>query len=184
VQVAHPQLGEVVQPLRERLERAAEAVGVGDVADGPGLLVPARLDLAAPVGLAQLRGPVRGGGEREPDQPPDEHVLTVGAVVVAVERLERAVHVEEPHVEAGEEADGLGPPQRPLGLVGEHGTQPLQGCRGASTAIGVGALRDHAHILPSRGRRRDVVTALVPARWEREPSRSVYRQVGEGTALP
>ena len=62
------------------------------------------------------------------------------------------MHVEEPQVEAGEEADGLGPAQRPLGLVGEHRAQPLQGCRGASTAFGVGPLRDHAHILPSRMR--------------------------------
>ena len=169
VQVAHAQLGEVVQPLGQGVERAAEAVGVGDVADGARLLVPARLDLAAPVGLAQLRRPLRRRAEREPDEAPDQLVR----LVVAVERLERAVQVEEPQVEAGQETDGLRPAQCVLGLLGDDGPQPLQGCRCAATAFGVGAQRDHAHILPSRMRPWDVLAA--------RPRRAGSRRAGHGT---
>ena len=49
-----------------------------------------------------------------------------------------------------------------LGLLGEDGTQPLQGCCCAATAFGVGAQRDHAHILPSRMRPWDFCRARPP----------------------
>ena len=91
------------------------------------------------------------------DQASDQLVV----LVVAVERLDRAVQVEEPQVEAREEPDGVRPAQRPLGLVGHDGPQPLQGRLGAATAFGVGAERDHAHILPSGVAVRDVSAAAA-----------------------
>ena len=73
-------------------------------------------------------------------------------------------------------------------LYGDDGPQPLQGCCCAATAFGVGAQRDHAHILPSRMRPWDVLPDR-PCRAGSsvrvtEPSQGVYQQVGEGTGRP
>jgi hypothetical protein len=49
VQVGDAELGQVVQPVDDTVERAAEAVDVAAVADLPGPLEPARVDLPRPV---------------------------------------------------------------------------------------------------------------------------------------
>ena len=81
VQVGDAQLGEVVEPSRQLLQRAREPVGVGDVADHPLVLVPARIDLATPVDVAQIGGARRRGRQRDPDEALDQPVA-----LLAVER--------------------------------------------------------------------------------------------------
>lgn len=131
VQVGDAQLGQMIEPAGQRGQRAGEAVGVGDVADHPLVLVPARVDLAAPVGVAQAIGPLGRRHEHQLEQRLQRRV--------AVEADERLVHVGEPQVEPGEEGHRLGPGQAPPRRRGDPRPQPVQYLGGSV---------DHPHILP------------------------------------
>ena len=117
VQVADPELAQVGQPRADAGERAAEAVGVGHVAQRLLALQPIGRDLALVVEQAQLRA-ARGGraGDRVQQRVP----LGREARVAAVERGERVAQLGEealePHVERGVAPD----PAEGALVIGAH----------------------------------------------------------------
>jgi hypothetical protein len=118
---------QVVQPVREVGQRAAEPVDVADVALHPGALEPARVDLPATVEAAQLGGTFGGGVERDPQCPVEER-SDLGPV--AVELGERPVDVGERDLDPGEEGIGVVLPERVDGVLGQPRPDRLPGLVG------------------------------------------------------
>jgi hypothetical protein len=138
VQVGGAELGQVVEPVGQRTEGAAEAVDVADVALHPGPLEPARVDLAPAVEPAQVGGAVGRRGERGAQRAGEQRV-DVG--VRAVEDRQRLVDVDERDPDAGEEGVRLVGSQGGGRLVGEDRPQRAPGVFGGRAPAGVRA--DH-----------------------------------------
>ena len=123
VQVRDAQLGEVVEPVADAGQVAGEPVDVRHVADHPGPLEPAGVDLAAPVERAQSGRPHQRGFDGEPHQLADELGEVVDVEVGAVHPVERADQVEVVLLQSGDEALALHlaePGDRPGPDVGEQ----------------------------------------------------------------
>jgi hypothetical protein len=135
VQVGGAQLGEVVEVVGQPVEGAAEAVDVADVALRARPLEPRRVDLAAAVDAAQLRGPVGRGGQDDLQGPLEQRVRGL-----PVQLGERLVDVEDRQVGPREERVALGVPQGGDRLLREPRPQRRPGpCRRrpASAAVTV-----------------------------------------------
>ena len=141
VQVRHAQLGEVVQPLPDAGEGAAEAVGVAGVADHPGALEPARVDLAPPVQHPQR--PRAGRRPRPAPRRPARPTSEPRSVRRAVEQVERLDHVEVQVLQPGHERLALQLAEPLPGGRTDRGGDRLQDRRRAAPPLRLGAHVDH-----------------------------------------
>ena len=150
MQVGGAELGEVVQPLGQLRERAAEPVDVADVALHAGSLEPAGVDLPPPVQPPQGLRPLRRSRQRHA-QPALEQLVDDGRIAAPVEQGERAVHVVQGDLDAGEERVRLGRTERGLGVGRQSRAQRLP--RACRTCDGTGQRGPPTIIGPVSGQR-------------------------------
>jgi hypothetical protein len=142
VQVGDAELGQVVQPLPHSRQVAGEPVGVGDVADHPGPLEPAGVDLAAPVQGAQRDRPVDRGGDDPVDQAPRK--IGQRDVVGRVQPVQRHEQVQVVLLEAGHQALALDRTERVDGAGAHPGQQRVEDGPGPGPGFGTrGLVRHH-----------------------------------------